>query len=166
MSFLRYAVRNKATWCYYANCSLAFCHHCSGINILNLDWFDWFSLECLYETNFHTNLLLSTIGPIVFVAFICSLLLGRLLISRRLNPVNPNYTMKDMQKNMILVCLVVAFLAFSPTSTTVFQTFVCEVRCDSSHNACRGSSQLTCFLNFLITGLPRWTATACCGLFD
>lgn len=107
---------------------------CSGINILNLDWFDWFSLECLYDTNFHTNLLLSTIGPFVFVAFICSLLLGRLLISRRLNPVNPSYTMRDMQKNMIFVCLVVAFLVFSPTSTTVFQTFVCEVRRDSSRH--------------------------------
>lgn len=98
----------------------------SGINVLNLNWFDWFSLECLYDTNFHTNLMLSTIGPFVFVAFVCSLLVGRLLLSRRLNPVNPSYTIKDMQKNMIFVCLVVAFLVFSPTSTAVFQTFVCE----------------------------------------
>jgi hypothetical protein len=102
---------------------------------LNLGWL--LSLGCLARIDFYQKLLITTLGPFAAVAVLAC----TYTIVRRSNTVQA-VTAYSSQRVVVpartarlekalakhyLVCLAMTFLVYSTVSTTVFQTFACDV---------------------------------------
>lgn len=74
------------------------------------------------DNNFYDRLILATVGPLVLVALLA--LTYSIALAR--NDGSPRVVAKIKRKHMSTLLLVALFI-YSPTSTTVFETFGCDV---------------------------------------
>jgi hypothetical protein len=97
-----------------------------AFGLVNLSFLDAFATECMFNTNFYTSLLVSTIGPPLVVLLADVVLRIRHIIAVRENISRPRYTYKQKNIDRKIFFCIVAFFVFSPVSITIFQTFVCD----------------------------------------
>ncbi len=80
-------------------------------------------LNCVFESNFHDRLVLTTVAPIVIVfgVFLTCLVLRQQLLSKGGDDINA--AASSLTVSSIRLCVMVLFTVFPMVSATIFQTF-------------------------------------------
>ncbi|CAN0498735.1 unnamed protein product, partial [Scytosiphon promiscuus] len=79
---------------------------------------------CLWsDIDFHDRLLLSTLGPLIFVGFLAMTYWGAM---RRNSAGRQTASPETIRHRHQMALLLLTFLVYSSVSSTVFQTFACE----------------------------------------
>ncbi|CAM9436268.1 unnamed protein product, partial [Ectocarpus fasciculatus] len=91
--------------------------------LFNLNIISFLSLGCVIESNFYSQLLTATVGPLILVILVAFALLIKKRATR--HSFNP-YHMAEFRKDMLTAILMITFFIFSPTSITIFEAFTCE----------------------------------------
>ena len=96
----------------------------SAIDVINLNLGSVFATGCLWSgINFHDRLLISTMGPLVFVGLLA---ITYLFAVRRNGTPRDNAAFVSIRKKHQTALLLVTFLVYSSVSSVVFQSFACE----------------------------------------
>jgi hypothetical protein len=66
------------------------------------------------------------LGPIALAVLLVAWLYVKESSARRVNERNPSYSRKQRNDDRKVVCTIIGFIFFSPTSIIIFQTFVCD----------------------------------------
>jgi hypothetical protein len=100
-------------------------------NVFSLD-LQLLPFNCLFESNFHSILLATTLLPLVFVLFVCALfVLQRLRIQRCAEDVNTSRVRHEidiLQSKCEFTVILVLISACPIITTTIFQTFAYDTR--------------------------------------
>ncbi|CAN0173938.1 unnamed protein product, partial [Scytosiphon promiscuus] len=98
----------------------------SAISIINFDLGSVLSAGCLWsEIDFHGQLLVSTVWPLVVVGFLS---MTYWIAMRRISATaeNAGGAVETIRRKHQTVLLLLTFLVYSSVSSMVFQTFACE----------------------------------------
>lgn len=109
-----------------------------GVNILNFDLLWIPSAGCIMDVDFHDHLLVSTVGPLLAVAFLA----GTYAVAKRRNRGSETALQKVGQKHTSML-LLISFLVYSSVSSKVFQAFACE-RLDDGREYLRVDYRIEC----------------------
>lgn len=96
----------------------------------NLNIINFLSLGCIIESNYHSDLLTATVGPMLLTVIVALSLFFKKIFTR--DSFNP-YHMAELRKDMLTAVLIISFCIFSPVSITIFQAFSCEPFDDGSN---------------------------------
>jgi len=83
-------------------------------------------VNCLFNANYYTNLVFTTLSPIVLFVFIAAILRLVVLRAKRLNARRPYYTSKLANNHIITVAFVLSYFVLVNVSIKIFQVFQCE----------------------------------------
>eukprot|EP00903_Cladosiphon_okamuranus_P018661 g17175.t2 len=100
----------------------------TGLDVFNFDLSWILSAGCVFNVDFHDQLLLSTIGPIVALLFLG----GTYSVAARINRGDPEIVQVIWNKHVSMV-LLLTFLVYSNVSSTLFKTFACEELADGKN---------------------------------
>lgn len=92
------------------------------MDFLNFDLSWVISVGCFLDVDFHDRLLWTTIAPIATMG----LLEGTYTIAVRRHGQSSQTAIRNAQHKLVSMVLLVTFLIYSSTSSTVFQMFACE----------------------------------------
>lgn len=91
------------------------------VNIVTLNFTKPLMIGCFVKTNFHDQLLVATITPIIVMALL-ALMYAISLRKHR----GSREAIQVVQQKHVSMALLIAFLVYSTVSSTIFQTFACE----------------------------------------
>ncbi|CAN0477132.1 unnamed protein product, partial [Scytosiphon promiscuus] len=93
----------------------------SKIPLVNVDIGSFLSFSCIKDINFFDRLLLTTMMPVLVFA----VLAGTYTVAKKRNGTS-EAAIRAVQNKHMSAALFVTFLLYSPVSSTVFKTFVCD----------------------------------------
>lgn len=107
-----------------------------GVDLLNFD-LTWVT-GCIFDTDFHDRLLVSTIGPLI--ALVC--LSFTYCLGRRIHT-HSESALKIVKETHLSATLLLTFLVYSSVSSVLFQTFACE-DLEDGNNYLRSDYRIEC----------------------
>ena len=109
------------------------------LDVFNFDigWL-FLSAGCVFDVDFHDRLLISTISPIVVLAFLACTYAAATREHR-----GAPETIQNIRHKHVSMVLLLTFLVYSSVSSVLFQSFACE-KLDDGKNYLRSDYRLEC----------------------
>lgn len=98
----------------------------SYLGVLSFNLLSYFQVQCEFNYTFYDKLLLVTVVPIFIAPIIYIYYYIKAFLSTLKNSTNPDFSYWDAKRQATYYFLVLLFVTFAPSSTTVLQAFVCE----------------------------------------
>ena len=102
------------------------------LGILSFDFLTFFKIDCEFHVDFYDKLLFVTLLPVAVSPLIFIYFHLKYFIATRQNESNPDFTAWEAKRQCSYWFLALSFAVFSPASTAIIQTFVCESFDDGS----------------------------------
>ena len=109
-----------------------------GVDILNFDLGWMISTECIIDTDFHDQLLMATLGPLV-----CIVILGGTYVTAMRRSRDSEIARGIARRKHVSMVLLLTFLVYSSVSSTLFKTFACD-KLDDGKNYLRADYRIEC----------------------
>jgi hypothetical protein len=102
------------------------------LGAISFNFLSFLKLDCEVNINFYDRLVFVTVLPFVIMPWIYVYFYLKHFIASRQNSSNPDFTMWEARRQCSYWFLALSFAVFSPASTVIIQTFVCESFDDGS----------------------------------
>lgn len=96
------------------------------LGAISFNFLSFLKLDCEVNINFYDRLVFVTILPVLVTPWIYVYFYLKHFIATRQNASNPDFTLWDARRQCSYWFLALTFAVFSPASTLIIQTFVCE----------------------------------------
>lgn len=104
----------------------------SYLGVLSFNFLSFLKIDCEFDYDFYDRLVFITLLPVVVTPFIYIYFYTKHFIATRQNASNPDFTLWETKRQCSYWFLALSFAVFSPASTVIIQTFVCETFDDGS----------------------------------